>query len=129
MAEGGGGQSGYGEAYGQSYDQLLFAPAPNAVMAESNSDAGSEGGGDYTGLSLGGVSTIAGNGSTGTATALNGVTTAEGSLQVNSVITSSSSEGISSVLSGMTGLTGHNGGQADQDGNGNGWGFSWNVPE
>lgn len=124
-ANGGGGQDGFGSAYGQSYDAPFFQATPNAVMAESNSDAGSEGGGDYTGLSLGGVSTIAGNGSTGTATALNGVTTAEGSLQVNSVITSSSSEGVSSVLSGMNGLSGHNGGNADQEGNGNGWGFSW----
>ena len=128
-ANGGGGQEGFGSAYGQSYDPPLFMNfAPNAVMGESNSDADSHGGGDYTGLSLGGVSTTAGNGSTGTATALNGVTAAEPNLQVNSVITSSSSEGISSVLSGMTGLTGHNGGEADQDGNGNGWGYSWYNP-
>lgn len=127
-AHGGGHQDGYGQAFGQSYDQLMFAPSPNAVMGESNSAADSHGGGEYTGLSFGGVQTIAGNESTGNAVAYNGVTLDDPNLQVNSVITSSSSEGISSVLSGMNGMTGHNGGEADQDGNGNGWGFSWNIP-
>jgi hypothetical protein len=126
-AEGGGSQQGSGEAYGQSYDApLLFNFSPNAVMGEANSSADSHGGGHYTGLSLGGASTIAGNEATGTAQAMNGVTSAEPNLQVNSVVTSSSTEGISSVLSGMTGLSGHTGGSADQNGNGNGWGYSWN---
>lgn len=129
LAEGGGGQNGFGEAYGQSYDPPLFMNfSPNAVMAESNSDAGSHGGGDYAGLSTGGTATMAGNEAYGTATALNGVYNANPNLQVNSVVTSSGSEGVSSVLSGMSGLLADTGGEAEQDGNGNGWGFSWVIP-
>ena len=126
QAHGGGGQTGSGQAYGQSYDPpLIMNLSPNAVMGEANSDAESQGGGHYSGLSQGGTATIAGNESTGTAVAQNGVTTAQPNLQVNSVITGSSTDGISSVLSGMSGLSGHTGGSANQNGNGNGWGFSW----
>ncbi|MFM7028529.1 MAG: hypothetical protein ACKOXK_07635 [Chakrabartia sp.] len=129
LAEGGGGQQGSAQAYGQSYDPpLIMSFSPNAVMAEANSDASSEGGADYAGLSLGGTATMAGNEATGSALALNGVSSAEPNLQVNSVVTGSSSDGVSSVLSGMTGLLGSTGGEADQEGNGNGWGFSWVIP-
>lgn len=129
IAEGGGGQEGFGQAYGQSYDPPLFMNfSPNAVMAEANSEAGSHGGGDYAGLSAGGTSTMAGNEGYGTAIALNGVYTANPNLQVNSVETTSGSEGGSSVLSNMSGLFAHTGGEAEQDGNGNGWGYSWVIP-